>query len=201
MAKKHNSFEMMKKRLVAEMARDKKKAGILITLAVVAIFFVGKLLFKSAPAGATAAPVAAATGNQPGTPGMGSFYAPSGKGGKTGASKRKKGDNEITRDIFKPNSAVFPLALKKTPANEKVSLHADAQSERNDELKRKRLLVEKEALTLQLESTITGRVPIAIINGTVLGRGGVVKGFRVVEIGSQACVVEKNGVRLTLNMR
>ena len=76
----------------------------------------------------------------------------------------------------------------------------DEQGKRDAELKRKKALIKEQAANLHLESTITGRTPIAIINGTVLGPGGVVNGFRIVTIHSQACVVEKDGVKLNLTM-
>jgi hypothetical protein len=55
MAQGNNSIEMLKRRLAAEFARDKKKAIILGMLLLVAVFYVSKLLVNGSPEAATAA--------------------------------------------------------------------------------------------------------------------------------------------------
>ena len=202
MAQKHNSIEMWKKRLIAEISRDKKKAVILGLLLLVAVFFVGKLLLKSSPTEATAAanPTAIPPAGPPMTPGTGNTAAWMLSAKSPGVGAPKGAARGITRDIFMPNAAIFPHVEKTTNANGKVNVVENAQGRRDEELRRKRELIREQGAELHLESTITGRVPIAIINGTVLGPGGVIKGFRIVEIESQACVVEKDGIRLNLTM-
>ena len=202
----NNSIEMLKKRLMAEFARDKKKAVILIVLLLVAVLFVGKLLLKSAPAEATAAanPATVVATGAPMAPGReaGSIDAQVFNSKNPEVEAPKVAANAITRDIFMPNPSIFPEIIKKTtgPRGSKVDVVEDEKSKRDAELKRKEALIREQGAALHLESTITGRRPIAIINGTVLGPGGLINGFRIVEINSQACVVEKDGVRLNLTM-
>jgi len=208
MARQNNSIAMLKKRLIAEMARDKKKAVILVLLFLVGVFFVGKMLLKGSPEEVAAAPnpAAMAPGGSPMLPGAGNTTArtltamnPKKIKEIKGAIKRKK----ITRDIFMPDPSLFPRMRKKTAdvkGNGNVSVAETEQNKREAELKRKKELIRKQGAELHLESMITGRVPIAIINGTVLGLDGAINGFRIVKIGSQVCVLEKEGFTITLTM-
>jgi len=201
----NTSIEMLKKRLMAEFARDKKKAVILIVLALVAVFFVGKLLLKSSPTSATAAtnpttvtPPGDATPPSRGADNIAAqvFSAKNPKGQVPKSVSRK-----ITRDIFMPDPSVFPYVKKTVNANGEVKVVENAETKRQAELKRKKALIEKQAAELHLESTITGRVPTAIINGHVLGLDGVINGFRIVKIGSKACQVKKDGITVDLIMK
>ncbi|MDP6544729.1 MAG: hypothetical protein QGH60_12110 [Phycisphaerae bacterium] len=202
MAQNNNGIKMLKARLMAEFARDKKKAVILVALLLIAVFFVGKMLLKSSPQAATAAtdPAGVAFGGDPRNQGAGSAVVQT-PGAKTPKADLPKGAaSAITRDIFMPDPAIFPRVKETAGPNSKVGVVEDEKSKRDIELARKTKLIKEQGDKLHLESTITGRVPIAIINGTVLGVGGVINGFRVVKIDSQACVVEKEGVRLNLTM-
>jgi hypothetical protein len=97
--------------------------------------------------------------------------------------------------------SLFPLVLKKTVEVKGPDVIKDTQEKLDAELlKRKREEIRQQGAALHLESTITGGRPIAIINGSVLGRDGVINGFRIVKVGSQTCVVEKDGVKLNLTM-
>jgi len=199
----NNSMEMLKKRLMAEFARDKKKAVILIVLVVAAVLFVGKLLLTSSPVAATAAanPTAVVPPEAPTAPGAGSIASQMFDTQKSKADKREVVARAITRDIFMPDPSIFPYVKKTTgPNGSKVKVIEDEKTKRAAELERRRVLVEEQAAKLHLESTIIGRTPIAIINGTVLGPGGMIDGFRIVKIDSQACVVEKDGFTLKLIM-
>ena len=195
MAQKNNSIEMWKKRLIAEISRDKKKAVILVVLLLVAVFFVGKMLLKSSPEAATAAanPTALATAGTPMSSGPVNPKSPKVEAPKDAAKA-------ITRDIFMPDLSIFPHVKKATGTNGSVNVVEDEQSKRDAEFRRKKELIREQGAELHLESTITGRVPIAIINGTVLGPDGVINGFRIVKIDSQACVLEKEGITLKLIM-
>jgi hypothetical protein len=195
---------MWKKRLVAELARDKKKAGILIVLAITAVFFVGKLLLKGSPAAAvamqTAAPVTPQAPVEPS--GMQNPAALPLVDEIQGMKTPRDSVKRITRDIFMPNPKVFPLVVKSTgtEAANKPNVVKDEEAKRTAELKRKTERIRQEGAELHLEGAIIGRVPIAIINGSVLGPGGVINGFRIVKIESQTCVVEKEGIKLSLTM-
>ena len=190
MAKKHNSIEMWKRRLIAEISRDKKKAITLGVLLLVAVFFVGKILVESSPTEATAAatPAAIASAESPMSPGAGNAVPHTNIPRVEAPKSAAKG---IFRDIFMPNPSIFPYSTEPVVVPR-------GESEMEAQRRRKRERIHEQGAELHLESTITGRVPIAIINGTVLGRDGVIKGFRIVEINFQACVLEKEGVVLNL---
>jgi hypothetical protein len=199
----NNNIEMFKKRLVAELTRDKKKAFILGLLLITAIFFVGKMLFKSSPATATAMPAGsgvtapADTGTSDADIAMSDIHRGANPARETTGERGK----EIKRDIFLPNPEVFPISKKKVDADGKPTVVQDAENKITAALKAREEEIRVEGASLNLKSTITGRVPIAIIDGAVLGLGGVIKGFRVIEIQSQACIVEKDGVKLNLTMK
>lgn len=198
----NNSIEMLKKRLMAEFARDKKKAVILIVLALVAVIFVGKLLLKSSPTKATAAtsPSTIVPPEAPRAPGSGNVVANVFNVNSPRADAPKS-VMAITRDIFMPDPSIFPYVKKIVDASGKVEVVENAETKRQAELKRKKALIEKQASELLLNSTITGRVPTAIINGHVLGLDGVINGFRIVKIGSKACQVKKEGITVDLIMK
>jgi len=209
MIKTHNNIEMFKRRMIAEIARDKKKASVLAILTIAAVFFVGKLLIKSSPSAASgmraADPVAEAPDDDPANglpkiPKLGdSTKSTPFDRGHGPIKPRPRG--EITRDIFRPNPKVFPLVAKASKSAGQPDVVQAKIDERTIALKARKERIRREGALLDLESTITGSVPIAIINGAVLGRGGVISGFRVVKIESQACVVEKEGVQLNLTMK
>ena len=196
MGKKHNSIEMWKRRLIAEISRDKKKAVTLGVLLLVAAFFVGKMLLESSPTEATAAatPAAIASAESPMPPVAGNAVPPANIPRVEAPKGAAKG---ILRDIFMPDPSIFPHV---TSASREPKVVPRGESELEAERRRKRERIQEQGAELHLEGIITGRVPIAIINGTVLGSGGVIKGFRIAEINSQACVVEKEGVVLNLTM-
>ena len=198
MAQGNNSIEMLKRRLAAEFARDKKKAIILGMLLLVAVFFVSKLLVKGSPEAATAASMQAPVAPESSEAENASLDLLAGKPRTWNAKDRSKG---IARDIFLPNVSLFPMVVKKTVEVQGPDVIKDTQEIREAELlKRKREEIRQQGAALHLESTITGSRPIAIINCSVLGRDGVINGFRIIKVGSQTCVVEKDGVKLNLTM-
>ena len=203
MAQTSNSIEMLKKRLIAEISHDKKKAVILGVLLLVALLFVGKLLLESSPSRATAAanPAAMVAAAAPAPPAAENPAAAMLGAMIPEADRPKSVAGRVTRDIFMPDASIFPRVAANTDASGKVNVVEDNQSRRDVELKRRIALVRKQGAELHLEGTNTGRVPIAIINGTVLGLDGVINGFRIVRIDSQACVVEKEGIKLNLKMK
>jgi len=200
MADAPNSVAMWKKRVLAELQRDKKKAIILGALLLVAVVLVGKLLLKSSPEPATAGRPAPEAPTEP--PGTNTDEAPRERVNRIPGSRTDRPvipDNladTITRDIFKPDEQSFPPVkpaktnVVKTKTGNPIDIEKETKGKR----------IQAESAQLHLENTITGSKPMAIINGTVLSRDGLIAGFRVVEIGLRSCVVEKEGVRVELTM-
>jgi len=197
MAMKHNSMATFKKRLLAEVARDKKKAIILGLLLLTAAYFIGKLFLAGGPQSVTAAPLPSGISAESVEPDTGMIKLPDLSQDKADAPK-----TSITRDIFKANPKVFPpVAIADSTGDNGPKVIKASQDDRQAALKELKEKIRKEGLALNLESTIGGVRPMAIINGSVLGPGGVINGFRIVKIDSLACVVEKEGIQLSLTMK
>ena len=182
-------------RLFAELRRDRKKATMLILLLVVAGALGGRMVFKHVAEaeadtlkadGGQDAPQTGADG--PVTPGPG----PSGAGGPAWTSNAS-----ITRDIFKLNVGVFPVV----DGGEMATLTKDPAPGGTDHQRAQMRRVQAEARALTLQSTIIGATPTAIINGRVIREGKTINGFRVVAVTARGCVIEKQGVKIALQMK
>ncbi len=178
----------LKDQLLLELKRDKKRAAALLVLAVVGAIVFGRLLLKkSRPSTAEAASTVRATSE-------GAASEPPWE--STG--REHKADDYITRldatirrDIFAPPERYFPLpeAPKKPP--KAVSSKQDLQKEN----------AWKDAASMTLESTILSRTPKAIIDGQLVEIGDVLKGFRVVRISSRSVTLQRDRVRVILEMK
>jgi len=188
-------------RLKAALRREPKKAVALGVLVSVLIAISGwELMRRSGPARATAAVVGPtadlADGNAwpAGTPGAGTARRDADNTAATAAS----GDRKLTidRDLFTPDPTYFSTPRKGKPAAVKRADDSVAIREAQERA------VRAQARALTLQSTIVGGadVPTAIINGEVLRVGDAINGFRLVEIASRTCTVEKTNLRITLEM-
>jgi len=202
MAKAHSSAAMWKARILAELQRDKKKAVILGVLFLITVTLFGKMLLKGSPAPAAAdKPAGASPSDSQGGPENDAPKSPPiGRGLPDSVTDRavipENLSDMITRDIFRPDEKSFPLVK---PDKAKV-IKPKTGSKRVTDKEAKQKQIQAEADELHLESTLTGRRPIAIINGKVVPKDGLIAGFRVAEISLRSCVVEKDGVRLELTM-
>lgn len=206
MAEANSNIATWKQRLLAELGRDKKKTVILGALLGVGLILGVRLVVKQVSSGgsgptATAVAVTAPVAGGPSSPVVGPAPAQKGAGAAgdpvpDGAPKTQ--DADITRDIFRPNPEYFPLQTQReTP----VALLNNDEGGEAARARAKEMRIQEEARTLQLEGTIEGAVPIAIINGQVVSAGTRIAGFLVVEVSLRACTVEKEGVKLQLTMR
>jgi hypothetical protein len=75
-----------------------------------------------------------------------------------------------------------------------------ARKARRDEAARAKA-VRAQAAALELQSTMVGPSASALINGQVLQKSAWINGFRVKSIGSDSCVVTKDGVDVVLRMK
>lgn len=193
-------------KLKDDIRREPRKAAVLGVLTVVAAVMIGRQLVvpamtRSADAAAALAPESPA--------GLGGFDE-SAEGGTS--PPRAAPDYRIVRDIFQPNPGVFPLprvneatgqpevvADKPGPTEEELRAQAAAlEKARREAVER---AVQAQAAELKLQSVLAGTVRTAIINGQLVRVGGSIDGFRVVQVNSQCCVLEKNDVRIKLVMR
>jgi hypothetical protein len=112
---------------------------------------------------------------------------------------------DFGRDLFAVNSEYFPPPPKRPVVGPRVVLSAAPST---DEMQR---LMQAEAKSLDLQSTMVGATPIAIINGPpdsdnrkgprVLRVGETINGFKVTQISARSCAIWKNDVTILLEMK
>ena len=193
--------EALRDRLIDEAKRNPMKAGILGVLMLVLLIVVGRQALQYlAPARAGAAmPGGGASQGQAIVDQPGPTARKAAAAGPDGAKlpSTRKPLAKIQRNLFLPNPSFFPPKEEDRAKPKPIVTPVDAAAARREAQKR---AVQTEAQALTLQTTIVGASPTAIINGQVLGVGGWLNGFRVVSINSGSCVVEKKGMRVTLEM-
>jgi hypothetical protein len=180
--------------------QDPRKALLLTGLGAVMLVLWGRLLFGGGavrPAGAAIAPDATKS-NATDSP------APGGRGAGVAASLNAW----LAAPISMPDRNVFAIKLdyfqQDGPRGDGISdrLAKSAGSEA-DQKKERQILIENlrtQAAGLQLQSTVMGAEPRAMVNGTLVGEGDVVAGFRVEKIEPRCIIVEREGIRLQIAM-
>ena len=113
-----------------------------------------------------------------------------------------------SRNVFALKLEYFPADGSKvftTPENPQESFWeqlAKSMAAKADQEKARRILVENlqaQAAKLELQSTVMSNgTPKALINGTLLGEGDGVAGFKILRIETKRVIVEREGVRLEI---
>lgn len=182
------------KQLLAELKRDKRKTAVMATLLLVAVALTGRLILRAdKPATAMAARTAVSqTPRQQDRTAVVEVSDVSQPG-----KERDLGpvNTTITRDIFVPNPAYFP------PAEAKPVTVSEQPRPGMDDLAAERAGIQAQARQLALQSTVLSAVPTAIIEGQVLREGDFINGYRILEVGSRQCTLEKNGVKVVIEMK
>ena len=184
-----------KQKIIAEMNRDKKKTAVMSALVVIAgIVGARMLLTKSAPQ-ATVAATAAVPAASAVSPPAAAFAAPSARSADEARIRAHMDQlgRTIRRDLFVPDIRHFPPALAKAKSG--------GPDEVADTRRSTKQFIKEQAGKLTLQSTIVSANPIAIINGQVLRIRDVIEEFTVTKITSRNCVVERDGVAVTLHMK
>jgi len=205
MAPRRYSFARLIGGIRNELAREKRKAIILLILATVMCALMVRLVWStssparaegaiapscladlesSGPAKVPFAPPAMLEMDQP----VATTEAPH------FAHERRK----ITRDLFAPDPEVFPPKQ----ARSSVGLAPEGEGTSNPEAENEaqRRIVWAHARALVLQSTIISDNPIGIINGRVLRVGDWINGFQMLAITPRSCTLEKRGVKVILEM-
>ncbi len=201
MADSSNNIQDMKQRLILELKQDKKRAAILAIVAIVGVVVIGKFVVKQmTPSEVTAA----GSGNAvvfPSSPREAVTAFEDLDIAEDDAPARRnivrRENYSFTRDIFLPNPEFFPP--QKGSMNGKASI-TDVPDE-VDETEMAIQVIQAQAQALVLQSTVISATPSAIINGRVLRTGEWISGFKIVEITSHSCIVEKDAVKITLEMQ
>lgn len=184
-------------RLSLELRRDKKKTAALVAVLLVAAVLGGRMIVNgTGPAEASASQKNVATAKVfTRTPGIGG-------GGSLpfGAAARDKYivgiKPGITRDLFKLTPELFPLThVENTSAGPKPATRpakVDKEAERKRRIEAISGAIRSDARKqLDLQSTIEGVSPMAIINGKLCCIGTRIGEFRLVTVSSRMCEVER----------
>lgn len=223
-----NKVSDWKRRLGSQLQRDKKKTALLVVLLVTAGTIGGRLVASKAfpaPAKAKGAPEDSRGERLLPDASMTGPFAPSSSTALSAprpdaAARREEYllslDRAITRDLFKPSPELFPPSGDDRGASRRSAEDArggqpswfrqveawveQARQARRDEAARAKA-VRAQAAALELQSTMVGPSASVLINGQVLRKSAWMNGFRVKSIGSDSCVVTKDGVDVVLRMK
>jgi hypothetical protein len=204
-----NTLTTFVEKIVTQAKADPKKAAILAVLGIVMIFLWVRLVGSGGPARASA--------NITGFRGDGALAVPdnlrgSGKTNATYASLlewTRKPIAPLSRTLFVVNYDFFPqdgskpAPLRAPQGDGFWDQVAKSMTARADQIKEHEVLVENlrlQAAQLKIQSTVMGASPKALINGQLVGVGGVVASFRVAKIEARKIVVEREGIKLELRL-
>jgi hypothetical protein len=192
-----DNLDRMRRRVVFELRKDKRKTAVAAVLAVL-VAALGLKLLISGPRVSRAAEGPDKVAVVPDETVLREAARMYGRPSKASAKAEYilSIDRDIRRDIFRPKLSAFPLEGTAGAADTTVETPDGQEVE---EFRRRR--VEGEAQALHLQSTVVSATSTAILNGKVLIEGETINGFRVVEIKPHACLIEKEGVRIRLRMK
>jgi hypothetical protein len=114
----------------------------------------------------------------------------------------------ITRNLFALKLELFPPEVTKSEPIQEVRGFWDeiakSLTDQVDQQEKKQEMLQhlqQQASALQVASVMMGAVPKAIINDKLVGEGDVVAEFRVLKIEAWRIVVEREGIRLEIQMK
>jgi hypothetical protein len=115
----------------------------------------------------------------------------------------------LTRNLFEVDLEKFPHDGSRVQTTNKDVVGfwdelAKSLVFRADVKKERQILVEnlaRQASQLRLQSTIMGASPKAVIDGGLVGEGDVVASFRVLRIEPRRIIVEREGIKLEIQMK
>jgi hypothetical protein len=192
----NDSVNQFKKRLIAELKRDKKRTGILALLTVVAVVMGVRLLAKSGgdvppPASAAVAQASAEEGES-----QADAAAPAPREQPLATLRGTR----VTRDLFRVDPMLYPIQIITAQGSTTKPVADEAELRRQQEQARISG-IRSQAAGLLVDGTIVSGEPTAMINGQVCKLGSVIEGFRIEEITSRGCVVQKDGVRVSIEKK
>lgn len=182
------------KQLWRQLSADKRKLGLICTLAFGALLLWGRLLMKDVPRTAVAVPgeqLAAAALMPDATDGSTTMAWPTVYVDLT---------NEVSRDLFRPDPRYYTLEDEQNDASAGLGKSgADPDDEQHGPAARLEA-VQADAQELSLQSTILGNVSQALINGQLVSPGQSINGFEVLRVGSRRVTLVKDGIEIELEM-
>lgn len=163
--------------------KRKKQAvalGILLALAALAW---GRLMMTGTPR--------AASGEALSAPVIGSEPSPPAAREPRQATVRVSRADELTRDLFVFDDASYARRPSTQPVEQVEPVITPQQ-------RVARMLEEN---PLELQGTVLGDRPRALINGKVYNQGGAVHGFTLKQVDDRRAVIEREGVEVRLEMK
>jgi hypothetical protein len=207
---KHNPGFL--KKLTGAVRRDPQKAGILTVLVAILVVLQVRLLTGSKAAGPSRATAAVMVRKSD----KGSNGKTSDNGNPLRAWEAQP-STTLKRNLFVVNLEKFPQDSGQTAkASVKSALFWDdlakSLSLQADVRKERQVLIanlQQQASQLRLQSTMMGAVPKAVVNGEMVGEGSVVAcgtgdsrvTFRVLKIEARRIIIEREGIKLEVQMK
>jgi len=207
---------------IAAVRRDPKRNGFLALLAILLVITVMRQFGGGKPRAASAAPSrseaasSTATSARPANSRAADFDAAHSSKRPTSNSPalQKWADTApapISRNLFAVRMEYFPVDGLRTSGNGAVSgddgfwarleksltVQADQRGKRENQIAN----YKARAAELNLQSTMMGPRPKAMVNGELVGEGDVVASFRVSRIEARRIIVEREGIRLEIQMK
>ena len=180
-------LRQIKRQLLA----DRKKLSMLMGLLAVGLLLWGRLLMQDVPRTAVAVPKLAASGPaRPDNAGSTETFSGLRVVETVLVSRTERDPFSLQPQFFQ----TIPQAEEKPPSPEKSGPNP------SDELERKEAAVREAARELQLQSTLLGAKPRAVINGVLIEIGQAIAGFELTEISSRHVKLKKDGVVVELEM-
>jgi hypothetical protein len=203
------------KRALAPFLADPKKTGMLAVLLVLLASAVGRAVLRGSGKSLTSLAGAALTAQQP-LVGSQQF-----KSTLNGSAQRSSNATlgalqkwseqpvpPITRNLFAVRIEYFPIDGSRTAQSDseegfwaKLEKSMALQADQKDKRENLKANITAQAEKLNLQSTVMGPSPRAMVNGDLVGEGDVVADFRVLKIESRRIIVEREGIRLEILMR
>jgi hypothetical protein len=211
-------------KLATAVRNDPQKAGILTVLVAILVVLQVRLQMSAKEAGpgtAIAGTHGAAGANNP--PPLGGSGSGHGGGAVTNLSEPTKPVDAATalrswmdapgatlsRNLFAIELERFPAdgARIRTADKDAVGFWdelAKSMTVRADVRRERQVLIEnlaRQASQLRLQSTMMGASPKAVIDGDLVGEGDVVASFRVLKIEPRRIIIEREGIKLEIQMK
>lgn len=179
------------------MLADKRKFSVLLTLGLFGLLFWSRLLFRDVPRTGFAKPGkgdVAAAGRKPVETGPGSTLARQ--------PLKVKLFEKLDRDLFETDFSQY--SRLETIKNQDMEAAAKSRLKQADDMEKEKssreARVRLQARRLQLQTTLLGDPPRAVINKTPVELGQSIDGFEVTRISARQVTLVKEGIVVELEM-
>jgi hypothetical protein len=202
-------------KILTAVRNDPQKAGILTVLVAILVVLQIRLQMSEEDAGPARAAANTAAGGADNPPRFGAVVSETRAPARPldGAAALRAWIETpaapLTRNLFEVDLEKFPHDGSRVQTTNKDVVGfwdelAKSLVFRADVKKERQILVEnlaRQASQLRLQSTIMGASPKAVIDGGLVGEGDVVASFRVLRIEPRRIIVEREGIKLEIQMK